>query len=385
MKAAFRLNSDTETQDVIDRSFEALASNFGVFRRIGRASRGDVTFFTTVRPTESVLIPVGATVSAASVTFSVVQSATISLAQIASYYDPVTRRYSVTVAVQATTGGAAGNVAAGQVRRVVTGPTTLSATNASAMFGGTDAETNSDLAVRARNALASVDSGTRQGYLQTAADVAGVERVSVVSAGDPLMMRDMYDGEHIGGKVDVWVQGSAESTVTDVFAFEYTLVKDIHFEVVGDVADLTFRAVDPNLSQSTPIVQLLDAPAIGYAFRNATTGLEFDLTGAVIVRYDTIRLDNSIVQPAVTLTDVVLGDYRRARGNDYVFRRQPVTSVTTVVGTLTGTLPEDAYALYHPDDPLLLGGSTLAGDFLRITPEGGVPSGALFRSRANRM
>lgn len=377
LKAAFRLNSDTETQDVIDRSFEALASNFGVFRRAGRQARGDVTFFTTRRPTESVFIPVGATVAAGSVTFTVIQSASISLAQIASYYDPVTRRYSVTVAVQASVGGSSGNVGSGQVRRVVTGPTTLSVTNASAMFGGTNQETNTELAVRARNALASVDSGTKQGYLQTAADVAGVVRANVVSSGDDLMMRDVYDGTHIGGKVDVWVQGDAESTVTDVFAFEYTVVKDVHFEVVGDVADLTFRAVDPNLTESTPIVQLLDAPSIGYSFRNATTGLAFDLTGATVPRYDTVRLDNTIPQPAVDLTDIVLGDYRRARGNDYTFRRQPVTDVSSVVGTLSGNLSAESFALYHPDDPLMLGGSVRASDFLRITPSGGVPSGGV--------
>ncbi|NBR01091.1 MAG: hypothetical protein EBT97_11700 [Actinobacteria bacterium] len=249
LKAAFRLNSDTDVQDIIDRSFEALASNYGVFRRAGKAARGEVTFFTTRRPTESLIIPIGTTVSAGSVSFGVVQSAIISLAQLASYYDPVTRRYSVTVAVQAATGGSAGNVAAGQVRRVVTGPTTLSVTNASAMFGGTDQETNTELAARARNALASVDSGTKQGYLQTAADVAGVLRANVVSAGDELMVRDVYDGQHIGGKVDIWVQGAADSTVTDVFAFQYDVARDVHFEVVGDVADLRFRAVDPNLSE----------------------------------------------------------------------------------------------------------------------------------------
>jgi hypothetical protein len=379
LKSAFRLNDDAEVQDVIDRSFEALASNFGIFRRDGRAARGDVTFYTSRRPTETVFIPVGSLVSAGSTTYSVVQGASLPLSQLASYYDPVSRRYSVTVAVQATTGGAAGNVGAGQIRRVNTGPTSLLVTNASAIFGGTNEETNSDLAVRARNALASVDSGTRQGYLQTAADVAGVERVSIVAAGDALMMRDMYEGRHIGGKVDVWVQGSANSIVTDVFAFEYQLMQDIHFELVGAVANLTFRAVDSSLSESTPIVQILDAPGVGYSFRNASTGQVFDLTGASIVRYDTVQLNTAIPQPTVSLTDVVLGDYRKAVGTDYVFSRQPVTSISSVTGTLTGTLPDDDYALYHPDNPLLLGGSTLAKDFLRITSGVPVQSGGILQ------
>ena len=375
LRAAFRLNSDQDVQNIIDRAVEALASNFGIFRRDGKQSRGEVTFSTTRRPTESLIISVGSTVAAGSVIFSVVQAATISLAQIASYYDPTTRRYSVTVAVQAATGGSAGNVASGQVRRVVSGPSNLTVTNASAMFGGTDQETNTELATRARNALASVDSGTKQGYLQIAADVAGVLKAQVVSSGDTLMMRDLYDGTHIGGKVDVWVQGTATATVTDVFAFEYDTANNVHFEVVGLVGDLRFRAIDPNLSPETPISQMLYAPNIGYSFRNATTGEDFDLTGATIVRYDTVQLDTSIPQPTVTLTDVVLGDYRRARGNDYTFRRQPVTSVTSITGTISGGLSPDGFTLYHPDDPLMLGGSTLASDFVRITPINGVPSG----------
>jgi hypothetical protein len=377
LKLAFRLSTDQETQDVIDRSFEALASNFGIFRRVGRASRGEVTFYTTVRPTESILIPVGTIVSAGSVSFAVVQAETISLSQLASYYDPVTGRYTATVAVQATTPGAVGNIASGQVRRVTSGPSNLSVTNNAAMFGGTDQESNKTLAERARNALASVDSGTKQGYLQIAADVPGVLRANVVAAGDDLMMRDLYDGNHIGGKVDVWVQGTATATVTDVFAFEYDIARDIHFVVVGDPANLMFRAIDPALSLETPISQMLDAPALGYAFRNATTGFDFDLTGVTITRYDTIQLDTAIPQPSVSLTDVVLGDYRRLQGNDYVFRRQPVDYATTVAGTLSGVLSQETYAVYKPDSPLLTGYSTLASDFLRITPVGGVPSGGM--------
>lgn len=381
LKKAFGLTSDADTQAVIDRAFESLAGNYGVFRRPGQFARGEVTFFTTKRPTRTIPIPLGTTVSGGSVVFRTTETSSIPFENLASYYDPTTGRYRVTVSVQATSVGASGNVATGQVRAVVSGVTGLSVINSGSMFGGADQETNLQLATRAQNALASVDSGTARGYLQTAADVPGVLQANVVSAGDPLMMRDLdAAGVHRGGKVDIWVQGENLATVTDTFSFALDEAKDIHFVVVGDPADLIFRAIDPNLSAGLPIVEMLDAPAQGLGLRNATTGLYFDLTNVQITNYDTIQLDTSLVQPAVTLSDVVLGDYRRRTGNTFVMLRQPVRAVTSVVGTVSGTLPTTAYTLYFPKDPLEEGRSNLAADYLEIVPvsdgSGGlIPSG----------
>lgn len=368
LKRAFMLTNNADVQALIDSAFDAYASNFGVFRRPGRAAQGEVTFFTTTRPTRTLQLPLGTLVSGGGQTFRTTRATSIPLNQLASFYDPVTGRFRVSVGVRATTVGAAGNLGRGQIRKIDSTITGLQVTNSANMFGGFDEETNRQLIERARNRLASVDTGTARGLLQVAADVPGVIKANVVDAGDPLMQRDLdADGVHRGGKVDVWIQGENLATVTDTFAFTFEIAQDIHFVVLGTPSNLEFRAVDPNLSSDNPIVEMLDYPSAGYEFRNATTGDVYDLTGVEITSYDTIRLDTSITQPAVTLTDVVLGSYRRRVGTKFTLPRQPASSITSVVGVQSGTLPSTAFALYHPDDPLEKGRSSLASDYLQIT------------------
>ena len=367
LKSAFYLTSDASVQALVNSCFDAYASNFGVVRRPSTYAQGEVTFFTTTRPTGSLVVALGTVVAGGGQQFATTRAASISFAQLASYYNPVTGRYQVTVPVQAVTPGPAGNVGAGQVRTLVTRIPTLSVTNSAPMFGGASTESNLALTERTLNTLASVDSGTERGYYQTAAGVPGVVSVAIVGAGNPLMQRDLYDGRHLGGKVDVWVQGANLATVTDTFAFTYEIDQDVQFVLVGDVADLTFQAVDPSLSPSNPIVEVLDYPLAGFEFKNATTGEVFDLTGVAVTSYNTVQLNTALVQPTVTLTDVVLGSYRRRAGVDFVLPRQPVTAVTSVVGTVSGALPTTAYTLFRPNSPLAYGRSTLAGDYLNVS------------------
>lgn len=383
LKKAFFLTNNSDVQAMIDAAFEAYASNFGIFRRAGRSSQGEVTFYTSTRPVRTIQLPLGTTVSGGSQTFRTTRAASIPLNQLASYYDPVSGRYQVNVPVKAGVVGSAGNVGAGQIRRVTSTISGISVLNSAAMFGGDDEETNRQLIERARNRLASVDSGTVRGYLQTAADVPGVIKANVVGAGDPLMQRDLDSlGTHRGGKVDIWVMGENIATVTDTFAFTFEIAQDIQFVLISDPADLQFRAIDPKLSLSNPLVEMLDFPTAGYEFKNASTGMLFDLTGVTILGYDSIQLDTSIPQPSVDLTDVVIGAYRRRVGSTFVFPRQPVSSVSSVVGVVSGTLPSTAFALNHPDPPLEKGRSSLAADYLSImayTDDDGnqVPSGDL--------
>lgn len=369
LQQAFYLGSADEVQGVIDAAFEAYASNFGKRRRTGVAAQGEVQFYTKVRPTQSIVVPIGTTVAGGGGSFTTTRTASISVERLASFFDPVSGRYQVSVAVRATSTGSSGNLGVGQVRTLVSNlGGSMSVINTSAMAGGEDRESNLDLTVRVRNALASVDSGTAWGYLQTAADVAGVVKANVVAAGDPLMQRDLNEaGEHKGGKVDVWVQGDNIATVTDVFAFQFEIGQDIQFEIIGNPSDYSFRALDPELSQANPIVEMLDDPDIGYELVNASTGEVFDLTEVSITSYDTIQLSTTVAQPALTLTDVVLGSYRRRQGNTFVFPRQPVKAVTGVAGAVSGTLPDSALTLNRPNAPLGLGLSSLAGDYLSVT------------------
>lgn len=382
LKAALYITSDAEVQNLINSAFDSYASNLGVRRRAGTASAGEVLFFTTTRPTASVVIPLGTTVSGGSVQFSTTREATINAAQVASFFNPINGTYQISVPVQATTTGSKTNVGLGQINSVSSSLSTrLQVTNLSAMSGGQDAESNLALTVRVQNRLASVDSGTERGYLQTVADVPGVVKANIVAAGDALMQRDLdASGEHKGGKVDLWVQGTNTATITDTFAFTFEVEQDVQFEVL-DIPTLTFRALDAGLSQSNPIAGMLDDASVGYQFVNATTGDVFDLTGVTVVTYDTIRLDTSRTQPAVSLTDVVLGSYRRQTGQSFTLPRQPVSEITSVVGVVSGTLPDSAYLLVHPNAPLDTGRSSLSGDFLQVngfTDSTGatIPSGA---------
>ena len=369
LKQAFFLASDQTTQAVVDAAFEAYAGNLGVTRRAGQQAHGEATFYVTRRPTFSLNIPIGTVTLGGTVRFATTRAAAIDFSRLASYYDPVSGWFRVTVPVRAIDAGPAGNIGAGQLRAVVTPlPGGLSVTNSAAMFGGTSTESNLSLMERAQNRLAAVDSGTVRGYTQTAADVSGVVRVNVIAAGDPLMMRDLdAEGVHHGGKVDVWVQGTENiATVTDVFAFSYTIRQDVQFEPVGDPANLVLRAVDPELSTENPIVEVLDAPTAGYSMVNVSTGETFDLAGVTILSYDTIQLSTALVQPSLTLTDVVLGSFRLRAGNRFVLPRQPVAAITSVVGTVAGALSPSDYALHHPSAPLGIGRSILAGDYLEI-------------------
>ena len=369
LKKALFLSSDSAVQAVVDRAFDNIASRYGVFRRSGKFARSEVMFYTANRPTKSYSIALGTTVAAGAVNFSTTKAVEISLSHLASYFNPTSKRYFVRAPVRAAAVGTSGNVGAGQIRKIgTTGLSGLQVTNEAAAFGGLDLETNRGLAERAQNALASVDSGTVRGYLQTAADVPGVVKANVVAVGNDLMQRDLdVSGTHRGGKVDIWIQGESLAQVTDTFAFTFEIAKDIQFELIGDPADLEFRSVDSNLSSDNPILELLDNSSAGYAFRNATTGLSFDITDAEITAYNTVRLSTDVVQPTVTLTDVILGDYRRREGSRFILTRQPVHEIVSVTGTVSGELESDAYALYHPESPLEDGRSQLAGDYLLIS------------------
>ena len=367
LKSALYFDLDSQVQDLIDSAFESYASNFGVSRRAGVSSRGEVTFFTSTRPQGTVSIPIGTQVSGGGVIFSVTQNVSIPLSNLASYFDPVSGLYRVNAPIQAVDVGTQTNIGSGQITTVVSSiGSGIRVTNSAATFGGTDEESNLSLTTRVQNALASVDSGTKQGYKQTAAEVPGVVKANVVVAGDPLMPRDLNDhGEHKGGKVDIWVQGENIATVTDTFAFEYSIGQDIQFEIL-DVSNLVFRALDSELSEVNPIVEVLDYPSDGYEFRNVSTGESFDLSGVQILTYNTIQLDSSILQPAVDLTDVVLGSYRRRSGAEFVPTRQPVSGITSLEGTTSGVLPVGSYELVRPSAPLSYGRSILAGDYVSI-------------------
>lgn len=367
---ALYLSNVALVQGVIDGAFDKLAANVGVTRTAGERSIGELRFYTATAPTATRQILLGTLLPGPSGTqFRTTRAAEINVGRLASYFNPSTGLYSVIVPAQAVTPGENTNVGPRQIQSGA--PFGLSVVNDAAFFGGTNSQSNAALAAEARGALSAVDTGTTQGYYQTAASVAGVIQAQVVEAGNPLMMRDFdpTSGRHLGGKVDIWAQGQRLSSVTDTFAFSFVRKRDVQFVVVGDPGAYQFQALDPDLSPANPLAEMLDYASIGLGLRNATTGVSYNLTGVTIVNYRTIRLSLDVPQPWVppTLTDVILGDYRYRTGEKFVLPRQPVEAITSVVGESTGTLDTSLYLLVHPNSPLALGRSTQAGDYLQIT------------------
>jgi len=377
IQIAFRIDNYADTQAFIDSIIEARAMNFGVTRRTSTRSSGEITFYVTRQPTSSVQIPLGTEVSGGGGTFTTLQRGIINVSNIASYYNPALKRWEVSIPVQATNGGSNGNVAQGLVRS--SNLTGVQLINNATFFGGTDRETNRAFITRAMNALASHDVGTERGFLQLAADIVGVQNLKVVASGHNLMQRDKdSSGNHRGGKVDIWVRSDNPAIVTDSFAFSYSLGKDVTFEVVGSPTDLIFKAIDSSLTEDAPILRLL-SETDRFGFRNGSTGQSFDITGAKVIQYNMVQLSTEVNQPDVSYGDVIFGDYYRQDGNDHLFTRQPVESIVSVEGTISGVLPTTAYELVNPSVPLETGFSLNEGSYLRIkgfTDDGSrVPSG----------
>lgn len=378
LKQAFFLRDNDSVQNMIDNMFDHLAARRGIVRGTGKRGQGEVTIFMTTRPQTDIIIPVGTVVTGGSMTFRTTSQAIISTTGGLSFYSPSTGRYFTRAFIQAADTGSTGNVAPGQIRSISGVASGVQVLNEAATFGGTDVETNRDLAARADGVLSAVDSGTYRGLNQTAVDVPGVRQVNVVDAGHSLMMRD-YDttlAKHTGGKVDVWIRGDSFATVSDSFAFTFETVTeapDNQFEPVGLVANLRFRAVNAKLTDDNPIIEMLSYPTLGYVFKNATTGQVFDLTDSVIEAPDMVVLSPTY-NDATNLhyTDVYTGAYRYRTGSVYTFTRQPVTDIVSLVGEVSGTIPSSDYKLFKGSDPLDLGRSSEAGDYMQVIQDPGV-------------
>lgn len=392
MLTAFGLSADADVQSLIDDGFDKLAANVQVMRGGQEFAVGQVTFYTAREPQEDVVVPEGTLVAtesgtqAASATFSTTARVTIPYANRASFYNVQQKRWEVTAPIRAFDAGLAGNVAASTITRLLGGASGLQVVNLQATRFGRDKESNASLASRAILAFSSVDAGTEGGYLATALRQQGVFRARVVKAGDAMMMRDYDEARHrhVGGKVDVWVQGRDEVAVADSFALGFDVATNQRFVLASDPARLTFVVQDARVTPQNPIVEMLgvtaDQRARGYGFRNATTGQEFILTNYAILDYNKIQLSAAAGQPPVGPNDVIVGDYRYRGTATYAFSRQPVLSISSLRSVNTDTILTDGvhYRLYRSADPLLEGQSTRAHDYMTLQPSGGLPTGEVF-------
>jgi len=372
--------TEQETQTLIDESFEKLAMNSLTSRLGSEKSIGQAILQRTTAPTQDIVALVGTVfqskTNTSTVNFVSTITKTMSSASASSYLNTATGYYELTIPIEAVTAGSSGNVAAGSISSSnASGFSKV--TNREATSFGRDKESNTSLAERAMLSYVSVDTGTSGGYLRAALDTSGVHRARVVEADEDLMMRDWDDvrGKHIGGKVDLWVQGTALVEVEETFAFKYNQDLNVRFVAVGEASDLTFRTTSSNVTQSTPLFAMLDDADVGYGLRNSSTGEDFDLTGVTVVDYRTIQLDTDRPQPDVSEDDLVLGDYKYRDSDPFIPTKQPINSISSIVSD-TSTLTSANYSLVKSEDPLLFGYSVEASDQINIVQANGIPTGS---------
>lgn len=386
LKSALGFTNDADVQSLIDDAFDKLASNVQKVRGGQEFAIGQVIFSTTTEPTTDIVIPEGTTVSVDNgPSFTTTSRVVLPFSSRSSFFNLRLRRWEIQANIRAVNPGSQGNVTAGTIRRVL-GVSGVQVSNPEATRFGQDVESNADLAERCILAFSGVDSGTEGGYRAAALRQKGVFRTSIIKAGDAYMMRDWDEvrKKHIGGKVDVWVQGNNEIQVTDTFALSFQVASGVQFFLDSNPSDLIFITNDPRITPSTPITELLGATAAqiaqGFAFRNLTTNTTFDLTGYTLLSYNRIQLNTAIAQPGVSANDIVVGDLRYQADTRYIFTQQPVFGVASLSSVNTGTVLEEGsnYALYKIEDPLLEGNSAKAQDYITITQANGVPSGDSF-------
>jgi hypothetical protein len=383
LRAALSLSSDAAVQRLIDNSFESLASNFNVQRAGRRPATVTQTFFTTTAPAQDLIVNQNAVISSSGNStaprFRTAASITLPAAAAQAYFNPDTRRFEVRIQAVAETPGSIGNVAAGDLDTVVSGADGFQTINTVASDFGRDLASNLEIAEDASRVLSSLDSGTPGGYEVTSIGTPGLIESKVIMSGDPFMMRDYDDvrKKHIGGKVDVYVRGTLERTVQETFAFQFSIARSVRFDVIDPVSQ-TFRARDSRLSEDNPINEMLFNPSQNLGLRNQsnTPTTSYDLTGVVIVDFQTIRLNTAIPQPSTFLDDFVEGDYRFRSNNRFTATLQPIIRVTSVVGEISGALDiAGGFTLFQTQDPLLEGRSTIASDYVEINQVDDVPSG----------
>ena len=191
------------------QDMDNMAFNYGIIRKDAVKSFGSVTFYTTTQPLVDMTIPAGTIVGTSSINgttqinFITLSAVNFVAALESSYYNPNHNQgqWELTVNVQAQNGGTSGNVGPYTINSTVNSDLPFQVTNYSSINGGTDQESNTNLAIRVLNTFLGNNKGTRNGYYGTATSQDNVLDALVVGPGDPLMQRD----GGLGGKVDIWV------------------------------------------------------------------------------------------------------------------------------------------------------------------------------------
>lgn len=337
LKQAYFFDSDTQVQELIDDSFDALSSNYGFIRQGATKSSTYTIFYTDTSPTSDVSIPLSEVISSiptetqSAIQFSTLSSGVMEVSRIEDYYNAVTQRYELSIPIEAVLPGLSGNVNANTI--VNTNIAGMSVTNVESAFGGVDEESNSDLADRAQLAFVGLDVGTVYGYKKTCAQIPGIRDVIVVTAGDSLMQRD-YDEvrkKHVFGKVDIYIRGGQDAQTEDQVGFLYKQIINERFLIV-DTADMIIQTSNLDVTTIKPIYEVSNV-------RNITSGKNYDLLGnCTIKKNSTITYEKGTQVSVDLITGEIVFDMELVVGDnitaDYQYKQ--IRENEVIVGSALG-------------------------------------------------
>jgi Baseplate J-like protein. len=385
LKMALNMTDDTAVQNLINSQFDKLASNVNVIRLGATPAVGTVTFYIQTPPVRNMSVNQGATVSSLgnldqgipSQNYTVLETKTLDYTNLSLYYNSSTNRYELMADVQALNAGSAGNTDSYTITSISSGvDSDFSVENPSPISFGQDTETNYGLSTRIELALYA-DTGTTGGYAKTAVSVPGVRNVQVIGATQPLMIRD-YDpvrNIHVGGKVDLYIQGRRIQQVSDQLAFSFESIGGQGTQtgevfIVVNAPAYQFKSQNPRVGPHTPIFDVTKV-------HNATRNADYDITNYQIIdNGDTIDLNETLagnINIGLASTDVIRVDYKFRSSDTFILQHQPVLSISSIVGQISGLLTSDNWDLVQLQDPLDMGGSTISQDAVRIKFANGLP------------
>ena len=169
--------------------------------------------------------------------------------------------YYMDVEVQSQLPGAGYSVAAGAISAFVNDTDAVRVTNLQAMSTGKDAETNTQLLIRAQNSIGVRDLETVKGInaiLTT--NYNFISALQPIGMGDPEMQRDIVFNTHVGGKTDVYIKTPSLTTASlNVIGLDYDLTRKIDRQIHVQMATSMF---DQNFSPDTGTPQIVPGTVI---------------------------------------------------------------------------------------------------------------------------
>ena len=186
------------------------AVNFGTGPSIGNFAQAGIVFYKSSPPAAGLTytVPIGALVQTidGTLVYRTTQSATMSGDYAATYFNPSTQRYEVTVRVEAVAPGIKYNIPANHIKRMQANITgfdgIIQITDA---VGGTEPEDSAEVARRVQEKFKGLEKNSMSGIVTTIKDAepSYVRTVNVVRPTDRIEFRRLT----IGPSLDVYAQG----------------------------------------------------------------------------------------------------------------------------------------------------------------------------------